>query len=264
MRERDMSQKNLILKVLTGSHLYGTSTPQSDKDYIGIFIPDKDYVLGLNKCEQVEFNTNPSSSGIKNSKDDTDCTLYSLPKFIKLAVQGNPNVLEVLFAPPQNIVYVNKYGRRLLEAASFFVSKRIEHTFLGFARSQRYKLENKQYEGSRKLLVQTYGYDVKYAYHLIRLLREGRELADTGKLILPLQNQHNLMHIKTGITPLDEVFRSADFLEEDFYRVLKTTKLPKTANFKKINKLQIQLIEDFWRCQSKSLFITRIRKFLGI
>lgn len=268
MKEQDMAQRNLILKVLTGSHLYGTNTKDSDKDYIGIFIPDKDYVLGIHTCEQVELNTNPSSSGKRNTKEDTDCTLYSLPKFIKLAAQNNPNVLEVLFAPEENIVYQNEYGRRLREAASFFVSKRVEHTFLGFARSQRYKLENKQYEGSRKLLVQQYGYDVKYAYHLIRLLLEVLELWATGKITLPLRSGRNkLMKIKTGKISVITVLEEAKALEDQFYAVRDHQNiLPKTANFKKLNELQIQLTEDFWKeqCKLKSSFITRTLKFLGI
>ena len=31
--------KKVILKVRSGSNLYGTNTPKSDTDYIGVFIP---------------------------------------------------------------------------------------------------------------------------------------------------------------------------------------------------------------------------------
>lgn len=247
MKERDMAEKNLILKVQTGSHLYGTNTPDSDRDYIGIFIPNKEYVLGLERCEQVEFNTNPSSSGKKNTKKDVDCILYSLSKFIHLAIQNNPNILEVLFTPQKNIIHINEYGRRLLQAAPFFVSRRIEHTFLGYAHSQRYKLENKKYEGTRQELVNKYGYDVKYAYHLLRLLKEGWEIARNGNLKLPLQDKNFLQKVKTGQMRLEEVLRAASVFEKEFKQELLRTRLPKAANRKELNKLQIQLFQDFWK-----------------
>jgi predicted nucleotidyltransferase len=263
MIERDMAEKNLILKVQVGSHLYGTNTETSDKDYIGVFIPEKDYVLGMLKCEQVELNTNPSSSGRRNTKEDTDCTLYSLPKFIHLASQNNPNVLEVLFAPKQNIIFCNKFGARLLEAAPFFVSKRVNHTFLGFAISQKKKLIHREYVGERKALVEKYGYDVKFAYHLIRLLLEGCELLQTHKLTLPLPDAELLTAIKTGQLKQEHILQGAEELEKLFEKVYNESTLQQTANFEELNKLQITMIQDHWKCSNYS-FITSVRKFLGL
>jgi len=72
MKEQEMAERNLILKAMVGSHLYGTETKDSDKDYVGIFIPNKEYVMGLARCEQVEIRTNPTNSGHRNSKDNTE------------------------------------------------------------------------------------------------------------------------------------------------------------------------------------------------
>jgi predicted nucleotidyltransferase len=42
-----MRPNNLICETVFGSHLYGTSTEQSDRDYKGIFLPSaQDILLG--------------------------------------------------------------------------------------------------------------------------------------------------------------------------------------------------------------------------
>ena len=144
MVEQEMAEKNLILKVLAGSHAYGTQTPNSDHDYLGVFIPNEEYVLGYKVCEQVQIRTNSSGSKKQNTKDDTDTTIYALPKFIKLLQANNPTILETLYFHKKNILYCNRYGTRLLEAAPIFTSKKIKHTFLGYAFAQRKGLTHKR------------------------------------------------------------------------------------------------------------------------
>ena len=74
-----------ILKVVAGSRAYGTNTEDSDYDYRGICIQPKKYLLGLDKFEQHE-------------EKEPDTVIYSLEKFVRLALQNNPNILEILFA----------------------------------------------------------------------------------------------------------------------------------------------------------------------
>ena len=48
----------VIFKAITGSHLYGTNMPESDKDVRGVFIPTEEFYLGfLENVEQVESHT---------------------------------------------------------------------------------------------------------------------------------------------------------------------------------------------------------------
>lgn len=144
MQEREMAEKNLILKFLSGSHAYGTNTPSSDKDYLGVFIPDEEYVLGNKTCEQVQIRTNDSSSKKQNTKDDTDIVIYSLPKFIKLLTANNPTILETLYYDKRNILFCNELGKELLNSAHLFVSKKVKHTFLGYAFTQKKGLTHKR------------------------------------------------------------------------------------------------------------------------
>lgn len=241
-----MAERNMILKVLTGSHLYGTNTPSSDKDYMGVFIPDRDYVMGLRKCEQVELRTNKSGSGIKNTSDDTDCTLYTLPKFIHMAMQNNPNITEMFFAPKKNIIFCNEYGQQLLDAAPLFISKRVRHTFMGYALEQKRKLINKNPVGSRLEYIEKYGFDVKFASHLIRLLTEGMELLVEGKVTLPIPNNQLVRDIKIGKHDLNFVLGEATKYEALMEQAYVSSRIQNTPQLKEINDLQISMLKEFW------------------
>lgn len=246
MKEQEMAERNLILKVMVGSNLYGTETENSDKDFVGVFIPDKEYVLGLKTCEQVDFRSNPSDSGHRNDKNDTDCTLYSLPKFIKLCAENNPNIVEILFADKKHILFSNKYGDKLLEAAPLFISKKVKHRFLGYAHSQKQKLLFKQAEGGRVEYYEKYGYDVKFASHLIRLLTEGLELLVDGRLSFPITHNRLVRDIKIGKFKMEEVLAKADQFESLIEEAYVRSTLPYGPDVDKISNLQVNLLETFW------------------
>jgi len=53
---REAAEKNCILEIVTGSQLYGTATPESDEDFIGIFMPPKEYILGLKSVAEVDLS----------------------------------------------------------------------------------------------------------------------------------------------------------------------------------------------------------------
>ena len=54
---------NTIVKLVFGSRLYGTSTPESDKDFKGVFLPSREEIL-LGKI--------PKSLTEKTKKDSTE------------------------------------------------------------------------------------------------------------------------------------------------------------------------------------------------
>lgn len=86
-----------VAKVLFGSHLYGTSTPESDLDYKSIFVPHaRDLIVG-NAPNHFSRNTNDTAK--KNTSDDVDHELYSLKYFFQLASSGETVALDILHAP---------------------------------------------------------------------------------------------------------------------------------------------------------------------
>lgn len=141
MFEREMAEKNKILEIITGSWLYGTADPlTSDKDYIGIFLPDESYILGFKRVEEVDFSIIDKDENGKNTERALDRKLYEFRKFITLAKDNNPNVVEILFCNGENIVFINDVGRELLDMRHAFLHKGLKQRFIGYAIAQRHKM----------------------------------------------------------------------------------------------------------------------------
>ena len=86
----------VIFKCLAGSHLYGTNTPESDYDERGVFIPSEEYYLGFtDRIEQLE-------------EKSTDTTFFELKKFLHLACENNPNIIELLYVPEKQFLTSSK------------------------------------------------------------------------------------------------------------------------------------------------------------
>lgn len=137
---REQAEKNCILEIVNGSQLYGTSTPESDTDSIGIFMPPIEYILGFKKVEEVDLGTHSKDETGKNTKDAIDRKLYEFRKFLSLAQENNPNILEILFVPKQSILSINDYGSDLLSIKHLFPSKLCMKRFTGYAYSQKHKM----------------------------------------------------------------------------------------------------------------------------
>ena len=56
-------EANTILRGVTGSHAYGTATPDSDHDEMAIFVESKKQVIGLNPCNS--YVNRPRAPGEK-------------------------------------------------------------------------------------------------------------------------------------------------------------------------------------------------------
>lgn len=95
-------KNKLIVNMLFGSHLYGTNTLNSDKDYKGVFFPTKDQILLGNIPKS--FNETSGDNFSKNTIEDVDIELFSLHQFIKLACEGQTVALDMLHAPNEFIL----------------------------------------------------------------------------------------------------------------------------------------------------------------
>lgn len=115
---------NIILLALGGSRAYGTNTETSDWDIRGIALNPSGQIYGLyNDFEQV-VETN------------TDTTIYSLNKMVRLLTSCNPNTIEILGDRPEDYVYVHEYGQKVLDIKEAFLSKRAIDSFGGYANAQ--------------------------------------------------------------------------------------------------------------------------------
>lgn len=122
---------NTIFLTVVGSQSYGLATETSDIDYKGTAIPPKNYFTGfLDNFEQAEFKTpNP------------DCCIFNLVKWMALACDNNPSVIEVLWTDPKFYVITSKYWDKIVEHRDKFLSTNVRWRFSGYAIQQLKKLK---------------------------------------------------------------------------------------------------------------------------
>jgi len=129
LEDKNLGDK-IALLTLGGSKAYGTNLPDSDTDIRGIAINTSEQTFGLkNDFEQVV-------------DVETDTTIYSLNKITKLMLSCNPNTIEIFGCRPGDYIYVNKYGRMLLDNKEHFLSVRAIDSFGGYATAQYNRLQH--------------------------------------------------------------------------------------------------------------------------
>ena len=123
-------KNNIILLGLGGSYAYGTNNENSDLDIRGVAIHNAEDILTRKGFEQVV-------------NEATDTTIYSLEKIVNLLSNCNPNTIEILGLEPWQYLHMNFIGEELIKNKDMFLSKRVVHSFGGYATAQLRRLSNK-------------------------------------------------------------------------------------------------------------------------
>jgi len=233
--------QDYVLVGYRGSISHGLYTPNSidDKDVMGIVIPSLSYYFGLKSFG------NKGTKEIK--KDEWDIVIYEIRKFVSLLKKSNPNVLSLLWLEKNDYIYVGEAGRILIENRDMFLSKRVYHSYCGYAYSQLHRMTHSACSGymgeKRKQLVKKFGYDTKNASHLIRLLKMGIETLTEGKLYVKRRSDASmLLEIKRGEWSLEEVKRYAGNLFEKIEYSYIHSKLPNEVNSEKVDELLVYIL----------------------
>jgi len=134
-----MDNLDIIVQTKFGSHLYGTSTPDSDVDYKGVFMPSpRQICLGQIPKSHNHMTRPNKADGIKNTSDDVDTEIYSLHYFVKLALEGQTVALDMLHAPDDMILTCSPLWDEIVLNRKKFYTKNLK-AFIGYARRQASK-----------------------------------------------------------------------------------------------------------------------------
>lgn len=241
--------RNLIMSYIGGSHAHGAKVAGTDDtDWFGVFVEPPAKALGIDKYEHFVTTTGGKVGG--NGPEDVDICFYSLRKWANLAAKGNPTSLHFLFANPEFCHVMWAYIQHRSEA---FLSRGHVRPFLGFADDQMKRLfgEKGQKNIHRKESEEQFGYDTKYAMHVIRLYGEAKELMETGKIILPRPNKDELIAIRQGKYKLTEIRTIGRQLEADALAASDKSPLPACVDREKISAIVAQVYREFWDLYSQ-------------
>jgi predicted nucleotidyltransferase len=130
MNAKAWAENHSIHRIVAGSHLYGTNRPDSDIDIRGVCLMPIEALLGLSPFEQYQV-----------TNDQEDITIYGLSKFFALALDANPNILDILCAPPETWQLNTTLWNKIHQERHLFLSQKLRYTFSGYAISQLKRLE---------------------------------------------------------------------------------------------------------------------------
>ena len=161
----------LLFVTISGAHLYGFPSADSDYDLRGVHLLALEHVIGL--CTGGEtVDTSETTAG-----REIDLVTHDAHKFFGLMLKPNGYVLEQVLSPL--IVHTTPVHDELKTIAADCMTRRHAHHYRGFAAGQ-WKLFRKQQPPSVKPLLYVY-----------RVLLTGTHLMRTGEIEanLPALNQ---------------------------------------------------------------------------
>src|SRR3712207_6228710 len=135
LKEIESHPYPLLFATISGAHLYGFPSPDSDFDLRGVHI--------LPAAEAVALDPGRETIEAAPSRDgrEIDLVTHDAKKFFTLLLRKNGYVLEQLYSPL--VVHSTPEHEELKEIARGCVTRLHSHHYLGFARAQ-WKLFEKE------------------------------------------------------------------------------------------------------------------------
>lgn len=220
-------ERRTIILGPSGSYAHGTNTENSDRDYRGVCIPPTEYFFGLESFN--EYNT-AGGKTFKNTKDDVDVTISHITKFVRDAMKGHPNSLDLLFLRPQDFIKVTQLGRLLIGNRHLFLTQATKGTFAGFANGQVKLLKHK-------------GYDPKIFAMIVMLLDSAREILETGDYSTYRPIREFLLECRSGQYTEQEAYEIIEHYDSKLKVAADHTELPHSPDYIKINSILMTINE---------------------
>lgn len=245
MTAREVAIENEILRGGVGSTSHGTAVDgQDDRDEMGIFIEPPEYVCGLHPLDHYIYRDAAESE--RSKPGDLDLTMYSLRKYCRLAEQGNPSIL-ILMWLPEHLIKTD-LGRRLCKMREAFMSRDAGARFLGYLVAQKMKMKGERTATTKRPeLVEMYDYDTKFAMHALRLGFQGIEVLTHRRITLPVAEPDlsTLRKVRTGQYELGDVLHMIERTEMQLRNLLQdcTWKTDK----RRINEFLVKAHQDHWQ-----------------
>lgn len=147
----DGGDRHVVVEMPFGSHLYGTNTKDSDMDVKGVVMPTASEVLQCHVPRTFERTTGSHCS--KNTNQDMDIQYYTLPYFLKLALDGETVALDMLHASHDVCRKRSGLWKTLVDNRSMFYTSNLK-AFVGYCRKQaaKYGVKGSRLEAARQAL----------------------------------------------------------------------------------------------------------------
>jgi predicted nucleotidyltransferase len=241
-------------EVIMGSLAYGVSNDTSDMDIYAMCVPHKSMVFPHLAGHVPDFGPKPENftsqqkHHMQLEEREYDVVVYSIVMYFQLCMENNPNMLDSLFVPDRCVIHASEVGQHMRAHRRLFLSKYVYTKLRGYAFGELKKLKRDfgkegaalaDYKPKRRKAIEQFGYDVKSAYHVVRLMREAEQVLTEGDLDLEVAREQ-LKAVRRGSMTLEE-------LEEWFFnkeKALDTTVANSSLPAKPdVDRLRVLLLE---------------------
>ncbi|QDT05090.1 putative nucleotidyltransferase [Rubripirellula lacrimiformis] len=156
----------LLFATISGAHLYGFPSADSDFDLRGVHLLPLETVVGLDSFSWGGGDQTVEKEGIYDGLE-IDLVTHDAEKFFTLMLKRNGYVLEQIFSPL--VVFAGAEHEELKSIAAGCITKHHAHHYLGFAATQ-WKLFGKESPPRVKPLLYVFRV-LPTGIHLMRILR---------------------------------------------------------------------------------------------
>lgn len=168
-----------VFATISGAHLYGFASPDSDVDLRGAFLLPAREMLGLRQPRE--------TLTIEDKSDiELDWVAHDVRKFARMMTQHNGYVLEQLYSPL--VVVTTPEHEELRELGKGCVTRPTLRHYQGFARGRRQRLHEP-------------GATVKHLLYAYRVLLSGIHLMQSGEVVSNLVT----LNERFRLTEVDEL-----------------------------------------------------------
>ncbi len=243
--------KETIYEVITGSQAYGVSNENSDFDIYAVCVPPKHIVFPFTNGiisyfgNQGEKFEQYQQQHITFNTKDYDISVYSIVRYFQLCMENNPNTIDTLFVPLNCILHKTVIGDMIRDNRKLFLHKGCWHKFKGYAYSHLHKCLTKNPEGKRLEIVNKYGFDVKFASHVIRLVDECEQILLDGDIDL-LKSKEHQKAIRKGEVPLEDIQKWFQEKEKHLENLYNTSSLQHKPDENRLKTLLLNCLETYY------------------
>jgi hypothetical protein len=160
-------------------------------------------------------------------------------------MENNPNMIDSLFTDPTCVLLSTKISDHVRDNRKLFLHKGSWHRFKGYAYQQLHKMKIKEPDVTSKRyeMIQKYGYDVKFAYHIVRLLNEVEMILIEHDLDLR-RNNDQLKAIRRGEWTFQQIEQYFVDKEKSLEEVYAKSTLRYKADEAEIKKVLLECLEE--------------------
>jgi hypothetical protein len=280
---KQIAEQGCFLVKEVGSSAHGTNLAGTDDlDLMGVCFQPEEYLLGLRHFEEYIYRTarervkfDPEENQKRQGQEppsepgDTDLVIYSVQKYLKLALASNPTILILFFSQKRHVEFeINRaagthvwyssmaWANNFEQLSEAIANRQAGTKFLGYLQAQKERMlgVRGQMRVTRKELLELYGYDVKYAYQAVRLGLQGVEFLQTGKLSLPMSESlsDQLKEVRRGVYTLSQIIEWIEQLEADLLRTIENCDLPRRPDTEAVDRWLVESQQEFWEWRRKN------------